>query len=68
MAPIVTGDVNPDALGDLVRLCVMLDRLRQDGQGGQARPDTTAACAALEQAVIGKTILFLMHSYQRLKL
>ena len=27
-----------------------------------------AAWAALEQAVIGKTILFLMHSYQRLKL
>ena len=53
MAPIVTGDVNPDALEDLVRLCVELDRLRQ---GGQARPDTTAAWAALEQAVIGKAV------------
>jgi Domain of unknown function (DUF222) len=53
MAPIVTGDVNVDALGDLVRLCVELDRLRQ---GGQARPDTTAAWAALEQAVIGKAV------------
>jgi hypothetical protein len=31
MAPIVTGDVNPDALEDLVRLCVELDRLRQGG-------------------------------------
>ena len=31
MAPVVTGDVNVDALGDLVRLCVELDRLRRDG-------------------------------------
>ena len=53
MAPIVTGDVNVDALEDLVRLCVELDRLRQ---GGQARPDTTAAWAAIEQAVIGKAV------------
>jgi hypothetical protein len=51
MAPIVTGDVNIDALEDLVRLCVELDRLSQDGQ---TRPDTTAAWAALEQAVIGR--------------
>jgi hypothetical protein len=28
MAPIVTGEVNPAALDDLVRLCVQLDRLR----------------------------------------
>ena len=35
MAPIVTGDVNVDALEDLVRLCVELDRLRR---GGEARP------------------------------
>ena len=53
MAPIVTGDVNVDALADLVRLCVELDRLRRDGQ---ARPDTTQAWAALEQAVIGKAV------------
>ena len=53
MAPIVTGDVNVDALEDLVRLCVELDRL---GSGGQTRPDTTAAWAALEQAVIGKAV------------
>src|SRR5207253_142005 len=31
MAPVVTGDVNVDALQDLVRLCVDLDRLRRDG-------------------------------------
>ena len=53
MAPIVTGDVNVDALEEMVRLCVELDRLRQ---GGQTLPDTTAAWAALEQAVIGKAV------------
>ena len=53
MAPIVTGDVNVDALDDLVRLCVELDKLRRDGE---PRPGTTAAWAALEQAVIGKAV------------
>ena len=32
MAPVVTGDVNVDALEDLVRLCVELDKLRRDGE------------------------------------
>jgi hypothetical protein len=49
MAPIVTGDVDIDALEDLVRLCVELDAQRRDG----AR-DT--AWAALEQAVIGSAV------------
>ena len=53
MAPVVTGDVNVDALEDLVRLCVELDKLRRDGE---SRPGTTAAWAALEQAVIGKAV------------
>jgi hypothetical protein len=53
MAPVVTGDVHVDALEDLVRLCVELDKLRQ---GGGPRPGTTAAWAALEQAVIGKAV------------
>ncbi len=48
MAPIVTGDINIDALDDLVRLCVELDA-RRDG----ARD---AAWAAIEQAVIGKAV------------
>src|SRR5437762_11183896 len=48
MAPVVTGDVNVDALEDLVRLCVELDA-RRDG----ARD---AAWAAVEQAVIGKAV------------
>ena len=49
MAPLVTGDVNVDALENLVRLCVELDARRRDG----ARD---AAWAALEQAVIGKAV------------
>ena len=49
MAPVVTGDVNIDALEDLVRLCVELDAQRRDG----ARD---AAWAALEQAVIGSAV------------
>src|SRR5689334_10843993 len=59
MAPIVTGDVNVDALEDLVGLCVELDRLRRGGDGdGPAEPaaGTTAAWAAVEQAVIGKAV------------
>ena len=63
MAPIVTGDVNPAALEDLVRLCVELDRLRHhrgtgSGDGGQGAPgpDTTRAWEAVEQAIIGKAV------------
>ena len=51
MAPLVTGDVNIDALEDLVRLCVELDRHRRIGDAGHpdtpapgpAAPDSTAA-------------------------
>jgi hypothetical protein len=49
MAPIVTGDVDVDALDDLVRLCVELDAQRRDD-------GRDAAWAALEQAVIGKAV------------
>jgi hypothetical protein len=58
MAPVVTGDINVDALEDLVRLCVELDRLRRDHGDSPAEPasDTTAAWAAVEQAVIGKAV------------
>ena len=48
MSPIVTGEINVDALDDLVRLCVELDA-RRDGR-------RDAAWAALEQAVIGKAV------------
>ena len=33
MAPVVTGEVNADALGELVRLCVELDRYRRGTSG-----------------------------------
>ena len=69
MAPLVTGDVNIDALEDLIRLCVELDRHRRaddatpghpgsghPGCGHPAAADTTQAWAALEQAVIGKAV------------
>ena len=59
MAPIVTGDVNVAALEDLVRLCTELDWHRRQEQPG---PDTGPAWEALEQAIIGKTIDFLLHS------
>jgi hypothetical protein len=36
MAPFVTGEVNPAALEDLVRLCVELDRLRHHPRTGDA--------------------------------
>ena len=49
MAPIVTGDVNVDALEDLVRLCVELDRhRRQDPPAPEAGP----AGEALEQPAL----------------
>jgi hypothetical protein len=60
MAPIVTGDVNPAALDDLVRLCVQLDRLRHhhgaDDDKSMPTPDTSRAWEALEQAIIGKAV------------
>jgi hypothetical protein len=49
MAPIVTGDLNPAVLEDLVWLCVELHGRRRDG-------GRDAAWAALEQAVIGKAV------------
>ena len=38
MAPVVTGEVNPAALEDLVRLCVQLDRLRHHPRTGPDGP------------------------------
>jgi hypothetical protein len=65
MAPIVTGEVNLDALDELVQLCVQLDKHRQgaddgaagDGRGGQAAgPATSPAGEALTGAIIGKAV------------
>jgi hypothetical protein len=41
MAPVVTGDVNPAALEDLIRLCVQLDRVRHHPEGGTGDSDTS---------------------------
>ncbi|HEX3313184.1 MAG TPA: DUF222 domain-containing protein [Streptosporangiaceae bacterium] len=49
MAPIVTGEVDIDALEDLVRVCAELDARRRDGARDMA-------WAALEQAVIGRAV------------
>jgi len=51
MAPVVTGEVNPDALDDLVRLCVELDRHRRVPVADNAR-----AWEAIERAVISKAV------------
>ena len=58
VTPVVTGDVNPAALDDMVRLCVELDRLRHRAAPAQTtpEPDTARAWEALEQAVIGKAV------------
>ena len=65
MAPIVTGDINPGALDDLVRLCVELDwhrRAAAAGAGTGGEPGTPAsgtalAWEALEQAIIGLSLI-----------
>ena len=54
MAPVVTGDVNVDALEDLVRLCVELDKLRQRRRAPGPAPRRPGP--PLEQAVIGKAV------------
>ena len=53
MAPFVTGEVNPAALDDLVRLCVDLDRLRHHSRTG---PDSTGPdSGGSGTSVTGKT-------------
>ncbi|MGD0246615.1 MAG: hypothetical protein ABSB59_40670 [Streptosporangiaceae bacterium] len=46
VAPVVTGDVDPDAFGDLVRLCVELDELshgpHQPAAGAESGPGPVA--------------------------
>ena len=64
MTPIVTGDVNPAALEDLVQLCAELHRRRRDADhvddadvgAGEPGRDTGPAWEALEQAIIGKAV------------
>ena len=51
----MTGEVNPGALEDLIRLCVQIDKLHQDDAVGSC-PDTARARDALAQAIIGKAV------------
>ena len=64
--PVVTGDVNLAALEDLVRICVQMDKLRHhradDSGQDTSAPDTTRVWEALKQAIIGKTMNFLLLS------
>jgi hypothetical protein len=45
VTPVVTGDVNPGAFDDLVRLCVQLDRLRRHGTAAGTGPGDDAGSA-----------------------
>ena len=65
MAPVVTGDVNVDALEDLVRLCVELDRHRRAGRrrppgyhasSGHPGSGHHGGLGRAEQAIIGKAV------------
>ncbi len=62
VTPVVTGEIDPGALEDLVRLCAELHRLSH-GRGGRASPQpppaspgplTAHAREMLERAIIGK--------------
>ena len=59
VTPVVTGEVNPAALEDLIRLCAELDKRRRaedhNGDADDPAPDTLAE-EALEQAIIGKAV------------
>ena len=59
VTPVVTGEVNPAALEDLIRLCAELDKRRRaedhNADAGDPAPDTPAE-EALEQAIIGKAV------------
>ena len=56
MAPVVTGEVDPGVLEDLIRLCVQLDRLRRhDPDGGTGGDMTPAAAPAAGDSARGGT-------------
>ena len=62
----VLGDVSYPVLDDLVRLCAELARLNAPGEAGSSEDDPQAPTLrvreALEQQIIGKTIILLLHS------
>ena len=47
LTPVVTGDVNPAALDELVRLCAQLGRLHHHGTGTGPAPAAAATAAAM---------------------
>jgi Domain of unknown function (DUF222) len=70
LTPVVTGDIDPGVLDDLVRLCVELDRIEHrsgpvavaaDSQPESA-PEASLPREALRKAIIGKTTILLLHS------
>jgi Domain of unknown function (DUF222) len=82
ITPVVTGDVDPGVLDDLVRLCVELNRLEHgtapagcpagagpvgDGQA-DSRDPASPSREALRKAIIGKTMILLLHSPSHLYL
>jgi uncharacterized protein DUF222/HNH endonuclease len=58
VTPIVTGEVNPGALEDLVRLCVERAGYGpgRGADGADPKPQTERGREALEKAIIGKAI------------
>ena len=64
------GDTDLSVLDDLVRLCVQLDRLEHgvDHPADHSRTGFPAPASppadTLQQAIIGKTIILLLHSEQ----
>jgi hypothetical protein len=70
VTPVVTADIDPGVLDDLVRLCVELDRI-EHGSGPvappadsqpESPPEASLPREALRKAIIGKTVSFLLHS------
>ena len=58
--PVVTGEVNPGAMEDLVRLCVELAGYGpgRDADSAGPQPPAGRGREALEKAIIGKPCLF----------
>ena len=56
ITPVVTGDVDPGVLDDLVRLCVELDRLEHGVAQAidEDHPESSPSRQALRKAIIGK--------------
>jgi hypothetical protein len=68
VTPIVTGEVNPGAMEDLVRLCVQLAGYGpgRGVDGADPQPPTERGREALEKAIIGKTTILLLRSWSAL--